>query len=113
VWNGEAFERCRRCGLGGATASANPSPSTSTASIPNCSDADQNIRELTINTAGVGTQSVDLAGHALHIYSPTLARPKFRYGVRSAAAAASPLDGIFDSTLASHINARVGLGHCA
>jgi hypothetical protein len=72
-------------------------------------EADQNLGNLTIAQGGVGTQSVDLAGHALHIYSPALVAAKNSLWAAVRNAAASPLDGIFDSTLASHINARVGL----
>jgi uncharacterized protein YkwD len=72
-------------------------------------EADQELRNLTIAQVGLGTQSIDLAGHALHIYSPALAAAKTSLWAAVRNAAASPLDGIFDSTVASHINARVGL----
>src|SRR5439155_25424952 len=70
---------------------------------------DQDLRELTIGYGGVGAQSVDLNGHALNIYSPSLGAAKTSLWGTIRNVAASPLDGINDSTLASHTNARVGL----
>jgi uncharacterized protein YkwD len=72
-------------------------------------ESDQNLRNLTIGVAGFGTQSIDLTGHSLHIYSPDLAAAKTSLWSAIENAATSPLDGLYDSTLASHLNARVGL----
>jgi uncharacterized protein YkwD len=73
-------------------------------------DADQNLRNLTIAHGGSGVQSVDLMGHALHIYAPTLASAKSSLYAAMKNAALTPFDGIYDSTLASHVNAGIGLG---
>jgi hypothetical protein len=63
-----------------------------------------------MDSAGVGAQSVDLAGHALHVYSPLLSAAKTSLWGTVRNAVTSPLDGIYDSTLASHVHAAVGLG---
>jgi len=72
-------------------------------------DSDQNLRDLTINYAGLGNQSIDLAGHAFNIYSPSLPTAKLSLWAAVRNAGTSPQDGIFDSTLASHTNAALGM----
>ena len=72
-------------------------------------EADQNLRDLTIGYASLGTQSIDLGGHALNVYSSSLAITKTSLWGAIRNAVASSLDGIYDSTLASHVNAAIGL----
>jgi hypothetical protein len=73
-------------------------------------EADQNLRSLSIAQGVAGIQSIDLAGHSLHLYSPSLGTAKTTLYAALRNAAVSPLDGIFDSTLPAHPGSAVGLG---
>jgi uncharacterized protein YkwD len=72
--------------------------------------SDQDLRHLGIAHGGAGRQSVDLAGHSVRIYSPTLeaAKASLYRAMQNPLLAAK--DGIFDSTLSAHASAAIGLG---
>jgi uncharacterized protein YkwD len=72
-------------------------------------ESDQDLSNLTIAHASAGIQSLDLAGHALRVYSPNLASAKSSLYSAMRNVLVTPFDGILDSTLSSHVNARVGL----
>jgi hypothetical protein len=77
--------------------------------------ANTDLKDLTVSTAGAGTQGVDLASgagagafNALRVYSANLAATKSALNAAVANAKTNPGDGIFDSGL--HAGSVLGVG---
>ncbi|HEV8606106.1 MAG TPA: autotransporter-associated beta strand repeat-containing protein [Tepidisphaeraceae bacterium] len=82
--------------------------------------ADQNFSELSVATANAGLQGLDLATPAapgafrsIHVYAANLAAAKTALYSAIREAAINPGDGIFDSGLAAHSGAKLGLAQVA